>query len=169
MPQEPGSPSRKPTPDVSRDIPLDDAQGGPRLVRAVRALWVALGVISLVLGVIGIFLPLLPTTPFVLLAAACFARGSRRFHTWLVTHPRFGPTILDWQTHRAIPWRAKVFALSTMWVSMGTTAWFLRARPYASLTLIGIALAVSVWMLRLPTRAPSGLSTRQSEGRSSQS
>ncbi|CAG9170364.1 YbaN family protein [Cupriavidus pampae] len=142
MPQEPGSHSR--------------------YSRPVRALWVTLGVISLVLGIIGIFLPLLPTTPFVLLAAACFARGSARFHTWLVSHPRFGPTILDWQKHRAIPWRAKVFALSTMWVSMGTTAWFLRARPYASLTLIGIALAVSIWMLRLPTRAPASRSSSQS-------
>lgn len=162
MPHEPGSPSRRHPRNGPEDLPLEAPRGGPRLVRAVRALWVALGVISLVLGVIGIFLPLLPTTPFVLLAAACFARGSRRFHTWLVSHPRFGPTILDWQKHRAIPWRAKVFALSTMWVSMGTTAWFLRARPYASLTLIGIALAVSIWMLRLPTRAPEGASGRQS-------
>lgn len=123
-----------------------------RAERVIRALWVTLGAISLALGIIGIFLPLLPTTPFVLLAAACFARGSERFHGWLLSHPRFGPLVHDWQTHRAIPLRAKWLALSMMWVSMGTTAWLLRAKPLASFSLLACALAVSVWMVRLPTR-----------------
>ncbi|WP_084545465.1 YbaN family protein [Cupriavidus malaysiensis] len=151
------------------DRSLDGAAGLPAAAghpseasRAVRALWVTLGLLSLALGVIGIFLPLLPTTPFVLLAAGCFARGSARFHRWLLAHPRFGPLVYDWQVHRSIPRRAKCLALSMMWLSMGTTAWLMRARPAASLTLIACAAAVSVWMLRLPTRPAGGSRADQS-------
>lgn len=124
--------------------------------RVIRAFWVTCGAISLVLGIIGIFLPLLPTTPFVLLAAACFARGSEKFHNWLITHERFGPLVRDWQAHHSIPFRAKCLALSMMWTSMSITAWLLRARPVSSLTLIAIGIAVTIWMVRLPTRPPGG-------------
>ncbi len=124
--------------------------------RAIRAFWVTCGALSLVLGIIGIFLPLLPTTPFILLAAACFARGSEKFHHWLITHQRFGPLVRDWQAHRSIPLRAKCLALSMMWISMGTTAWLLRGRPVSSLTLLAIGLAVTGWMVRLPTRPRGG-------------
>jgi uncharacterized membrane protein YbaN (DUF454 family) len=124
--------------------------------RAIRAFWVTCGTLSLALGIIGIFLPVLPTTPFVLLAAACFARGSERFHHWLVTHHRFGPLVRDLQAHRSIPLRAKCLALSMMWTSMSVTAWLMRARPLASITLIAIALAVTVWMVCLPTRPRGG-------------
>ncbi|MGO4152725.1 YbaN family protein [Cupriavidus sp. YAF13] len=135
-----------------------------RRQRALRALWVALGVLSLLLGVIGIFLPVLPTTPFVLLAAACFARGSERFHARLTAHPRFGPLVRDWQAHRSIPLRAKQLAIGMMWLSMGTTAWLMRERPLASLTLVAIAAAVSAWLLWLPTR-PAGGHAAPSTGR----
>ncbi len=118
----------------------------------MRALWVSLGATFVLLGFIGIFLPVLPTTPFILLAAACFARGSQRFHQWLLSHPRFGPLVHDWQAHRSIPLRAKCLALGMMWLSMGTTAWLMRERPAASVALVACAAAVSVWMLRLPTR-----------------
>ncbi|WP_354685675.1 YbaN family protein [Cupriavidus necator] len=127
-----------------------------RRQRALRAIWVALGGVCLLLGVIGIFLPVLPTTPFVLLAAACFARGSRRFHEWLLGHPRFGPLVSDWQRHRSIPFRAKCLALSMMWVSMGATAWLMRERPLVSAAMLACAVGVSVWMVRLPTRPPEG-------------
>ncbi|HNW64597.1 MAG TPA: YbaN family protein, partial [Piscinibacter sp.] len=79
-----------------------------------RAGWTAAGAASLALGVLGIFLPLLPTTPFVLLAAFCFSRGSDRVEAWLLAHPRFGPMVADWRARRAIPMRAKQLA----WVMM---------------------------------------------------
>ena len=79
-----------------------------------RALWLAFGLISMVLGFIGIFLPLLPTTPLMLLAAFCFARGSQRLHDWLTTHPRFGPPIEAWRRHGAISRGAKQLAVFAM-------------------------------------------------------
>ena len=79
--------------------------------RLLRYAWLAAGVISLVVGIIGIALPLLPTTPFLILAAYCFARGSTRLHHWLVNHPRLGPPIRDWETYRAISRRGKQLAM----------------------------------------------------------
>ena len=76
----------------------------------MRTLWTIAGFVCFGLGAIGAFLPLLPTVPFMLLAAYCFARGSERFHEWLITHPRFGPPILDWQERGSISRRAKVMA-----------------------------------------------------------
>lgn len=72
-----------------------------------RLLYLCAGWIALGLGVLGIPLPLLPTTPFLLLAAVCFARGSQKWHDWLVHHPQFGPPISAWQKERAIPRRVK--------------------------------------------------------------
>ena len=75
-----------------------------------RAVWIAAGVIALLLGILGIALPLLPTTPFLLLAAFCFSRGSQRLHDWLLDHPRLGPPIRSWRDHGAISARAKILA-----------------------------------------------------------
>lgn len=80
----------------------------------VRLAWISFGLVSLTLGIIGIFLPLLPTTPFVLLAAFAFGRGSKRLHDWLTQHPRFGPPIEAWRREGAISPRAKRLALAMM-------------------------------------------------------
>ena len=77
-------------------------------VRKHRFLWVqvafaALGTLFLLLGIAGVFLPVLPATPFLLLATACYARSSRRFYNWLMNHPAFGPLIIEWRTYRSIP------------------------------------------------------------------
>ena len=82
--------------------------------KAARAWWRVAGVTALLLGLIGIPLPLLPTTPFLLLAAFCFSRGSDRLHDWLLTHPRFGPIIADWREHGAISRRAKLLSALAM-------------------------------------------------------
>lgn len=85
----------------------------------MRYLWTALGWIFFALGVVGAVLPLVPTVPFMLLAAACFARGSERIHRWLVTHPRFGPPIEDWRRHGAIGRRTKRLSMATIAVVFG--------------------------------------------------
>ncbi|MDH2327862.1 YbaN family protein [Cereibacter sp. SYSU M97828] len=80
----------------------------------MRALWAALGVLALGLGMAGIVLPLLPTVPFLLLAAWCFARSSARLHGWLMQHPLLGPPIRDWDARGAVSRRAKIAASGSM-------------------------------------------------------
>ena len=81
----------------------------------MRVLWISLGLLSVGLGVVGVVLPLLPTVPFMLLAAFCFARSSERLHNWLLGHPRFGPAIEDWRARGAIAVRIK--RISTLLVA----------------------------------------------------
>lgn len=115
-----------------------------------RLLWIAAGALSLLLGVIGIFLPLLPTTPFVLLAAFCFARGSARCEAWLLDHPRLGPLVRDWRATRAVPLRAKQIASLMMAMS---SLWAGYKLPLAWCWLPGACCAcVAAWLWRLPTR-----------------
>ena len=76
----------------------------------VRFAFAALGTLFLLLGIAGVFLPILPTTPFLLLATACYARSSRRFYNWLMNHPAFGPLIIEWRTYRRTPWPTKLWA-----------------------------------------------------------
>ena len=80
----------------------------------MRAIWATAGILAFVLGVVGAVLPLLPTTPFMILAAFCFARSSPRLHAWLLAHRTFGPMIDDWNRHRAIAPRAKKAACIAM-------------------------------------------------------
>nr|WP_217435728.1 YbaN family protein [Cupriavidus gilardii] len=127
-----------------------------RRERIVRAAWATLGIVCMLLAVLGVFLPVLPATPFVLLAAACFARGSERFHDWLMSHPRLGPIVHDWQRHRSIPLRAKILAIAMMWISLPTTAWLLRARPAFSIAVLAIGAVATAYLLYLPTRPRGG-------------
>lgn len=82
--------------------------------RHMRAVWTFCGILSLGFGFLGIFLPVLPTTPLVLLAAFCFSKGSPRLRAWLLRHPRFGAAILDWEATGAIPRRVKYLACGAM-------------------------------------------------------
>ncbi|MBO9686453.1 YbaN family protein [Roseateles chitosanitabidus] len=113
-----------------------------------RLPWLIAGGLSLLLGVIGIFLPLLPTTPFVLLAAFCFARGSARCEAWLVGHPRFGPMVVQWRANRAVPLRAKQMAWGMMAVSSAISWAVMPVLPWLPAVC---CLAVGVWLWRLPT------------------
>lgn len=103
----------------------------------IRVLWAIGGWTSLALGVIGVFLPIMPTVPFLLLASICFARVSPRLHRWLRQHPEFGQPIRDWEEHGAIPRRAKVIAITFMTGSFGLGIWLL---PRAALIGQGVVL-----------------------------
>lgn len=88
----------------------------------VRAFWIALGLLTAGVGIVGIFLPLLPTTPFLLIASYAFARSSPRLHRWLQDHPRLGPILRDWQQHGSIRRPIKIVAVATMILSLTATA-----------------------------------------------
>jgi len=122
----------------------------PRRPLWQRALWAGAGTAMLATGVVGVFVPLLPTTPFVLLAAFCFARGSTRCERWLLAHPRLGPIVHDWREHHAVPWRAKQLAWLMMALGCAWAAYALPLRVvWAPMVLCA---ATAVWLWRLPTR-----------------
>lgn len=97
---------------------------GNLYARTKKTLLFALGFLSLVTGIIGIFVPLLPTTVFILIAAWCFMRSSDRFHDWLLGHPVFGPMVINWRRTGAIPPRAKALATVMILISMGSVLFF---------------------------------------------
>lgn len=114
-----------------------------------RILLIVAGVLSLVLGVIGAFVPLLPTVPLVLLAAYCFGRSSERLHQWLIHHRYFGPILDNFQAGKGIPKRVKYRTIAIIWVSMGFSCWMV-AKLWLCVMLVCIGLAVSIYLLRLP-------------------
>ena len=110
--------------------------------------WVGIGTISLVTGIVGIFLPLLPTTPFLLLTAFCYARGSPHLHARLLAHPRFGKPILDWEKGRVIRIQVKWLVTLMMVVSMSFPIYWVAAIPLAvriGIGLIGGAVLIFIW------------------------
>ena len=117
-----------------------------------RLCFLAVGHLSMGLAVLGVFLPLLPTTPFLLLAAACYGRGSVRFYTWLLNSGTFGPMIRNWREHRAIALRHKLIAIAMVTLSMGATVVFFMPHVAGRLVLGGLAVGWVAVLLRLPTR-----------------
>ena len=118
----------------------------------MKYVFMLIGSVSLVLGVVGIFLPLLPTTPFLLLAAAMFFRSSPRAYRWLLGHRYLGPYIRSFREDRSIPLRAKIVALSLLWLTslhcvvLIFDSWWLRA------AMLAVALGVSCYILSFKTR-----------------
>jgi len=116
-----------------------------------RWLLMTIGIISVGLGTAGIFLPLLPTTPFLLLAAACFIRSSDRLYQWLIHNRWFGSYIRNYQEHRALPLRAKVTALILLWTTMTYSVFFLLRHWLPQVLLLLIAAVVTIYLLSLKT------------------
>ena len=114
-------------------------------------LLMTIGVVAVGLGTAGIFLPLLPTTPFLLLAAACFIRSSDRLYQWLITNRWFGSFIRNYREHRTIPLRAKVIAVVLLWTTMIYSVFGLVDHRALQVLLLLIAAVVTAYLLRLKT------------------
>lgn len=118
----------------------------------VRWLLIAAGTSCVALGLVGLFLPVLPTTPFMLLAAACYARASKRFYYWLLSNRTFGPMIHEWRKHRSIPYRTKIAAIGLMLATFTLSIVFFVEPGWLKGLLAALGLALAVWMYRLPSR-----------------
>lgn len=115
----------------------------------------AFGCLCVGLGCVGAVLPVLPTTPFLLLALWAFARSSPRFHGWLLNHPRLGPFIVDWERDRVIPVRAKVLACTAMCASLIWVVGF-SAAPWPAILAMAAVMAYGAWfILSRPSRRPN--------------
>lgn len=139
------------TPPDAEEVPAPDPVEGLAL-GPLRILLLGLGFLFAGLAALGVVLPLLPTTPFLLLAAACFARSSERFYRALLGNRIFGPLIRDWREHRAIPRRAKILAITLMLTVMSATAFFALSHVAGKVALLGFGIGLSAWLWRLPTR-----------------
>jgi uncharacterized membrane protein YbaN (DUF454 family) len=109
------------------------------------------GTVSLIFALIGLVLPLIPTTPFLLLTAACYCRSSERLYNWLITNKWFGEYIKNYTEGKGIPLKTKIFALTILWVTIGISALLLVPIFIVQVILLVIAITVSIHILRLPT------------------
>lgn len=110
-----------------------------------------LGLLALGLGILGIFLPVLPTTPLLLLAAALFLRSNRGLYDWLLNHPRLGPYIRNFMEYKAIPLKIKVLSVSLVWITLLNCAIFVADHWAFRLFFIVLAAAISVHILSYKT------------------
>ena len=116
----------------------------------LRSVLTTIGLVSTGLAVLGIFLPLLPTVPLLLLAAACFARSSERFHSWLLQHPHLGPMIRGYLEGQGIPLRSKIFTIALLWLTISVSVLLLTTPLWVKITLLAIGSAVTIYLLQLP-------------------
>lgn len=112
------------------------------------------GCIFLSLGVVGIFLPLVPTTPFLLLAAGCFLHSSKRLYTWLISHRILGNYIRYYLQYRAIPLKAKILKIILLWTSIGYCIMFITDVLWIRIVLLMIAICVTVRLVTMKTLTP---------------
>ncbi len=116
-----------------------------------RALWFSAGMLSLVLGIIGLLLPLVPTTPFIILAAAGFSRSSSRFYNAVMSQRTVGPLVYEWRERRTIPRRAKVAACVVIIITFGVTGVFVIHHPVPRVIIASIGASVALWIVTRPS------------------
>jgi uncharacterized membrane protein YbaN (DUF454 family) len=127
----------------------------PRRGRVSRRLLLGLGWLCVVLGFIGVFIPGMPTTTFLLVAAWCFVRSSERAHAWLLEHRLLGPYVRDFLSGKGMPLRSKVIAISVMWLACGSSAYFFVPVLWAKVAVLACAVIGTVVVVRVRPDAPS--------------
>ena len=120
-------------------------------MKTMKFLFAFLGSVSLVLGIMGVFLPVLPTTPFLLLAAAMYMRSSQRLYDWLMSHRHLGAYIRNFREHKALPLRVKVVSVTMVWATLLYCAVFVAKEWWMSAVFIAIATGVSVHIISFKT------------------
>jgi hypothetical protein len=136
---------------------MGDATGAETIGRiatsaGARFLWTVAGIIFVALGLIGIAVPLLPTTPFLLLAAACFLRGSERMYRWLLRNKLFGRYLDDYREKRGVPMRIKIIGICVLWASIGFVTIFLVTDTLIRILMLSVAFFVTLYMLTIKTK-----------------
>ena len=129
-----------------------------RMNPLLQGLLVVAGSLCVGLGILGVFLPLLPTTPFLLLAAACYVRSSRRLYDWLLAHRWMGQYVRNYREGKGMPLRAKVFSIALLWITLAFSAWLTQNR-IADIFLLLVAVGVPVLILSVPTKTGKSVSS----------
>lgn len=130
-----------------------------------RRLFFAFGFLTLVLGIIGLFLPILPTTPFLLLTAWAWMNSSARFYTWLINSRVFGTYIRNYREKRGITPRHKVITITVLWAGIGYAALFVSPHLWLTLLLFAIAVGVTIHLLTLKTLPSEKYRERRATGK----
>lgn len=117
-------------------------------------MWAILGWTFVLIGAIGVVLPILPTVPFLLLAAFCFERGSPELHRWLMEHPTFGPPLVSWRRHGVIRPRAKAMSVTCITLSVMYVIFFRTLSPWIKVVTAGTCVCVMIFILSRPNRPP---------------
>jgi uncharacterized membrane protein YbaN (DUF454 family) len=132
-------------------MPPDPAKETKTSQKLLRAFLFVTGTVSLVLGAIGIVLPIMPTTPFLLLALGCYLRSSQRMTHWMLNNKYFGKYIRNYREGKGIPLKTKLFALTVLWTTIAISAIFVVPILIVQLILFIVATAVTIHLVRLPT------------------
>lgn len=120
--------------------------------RTVRIVFAGLGTLCVGIGLLGAVLPVLPTTPFMLLAAGCFVRASPRFYNWLLNTRTFGPLIREWRRYHSIPWKTKLTAIALMATTLSISIIFFVPNRYGQVAMALFGLVLAIWLYRIPSR-----------------
>lgn len=121
----------------------------------MRYLFLGIGWIFIILGVIGIFVPVLPTAPFVIVAGYCFSRGSQRWHHWLLTRPIIGPMVANWESNGVIELRPKIYATVMIVIMFGSSLALVNVSQPIQIALVLTGVGVLVFIWTRPSRVPS--------------
>lgn len=116
-----------------------------------KIFFIVAGTLAVALGVVGVVLPVLPTTPFLLVAAACYARSSEKLYERLLADPVFGPYIREWRQYRTIPRRARISAVVLIAISFSLTIFLVLENVYGQVLMALLAVSVSIWLWRIPS------------------
>lgn len=119
--------------------------------RTVKIILTIFGLIALGLGIAGAFMPVLPTTPFLLLAATLFLKSNKVLYQWLMNHPKLGTYISNFLVHKAIPLRVKIVSISTLWLTLLYCAIFMAEHWAFRLAFIALAIGVTIHILSYKT------------------